>query len=541
MRIFKWSPCVLAVIVLMNYAHASQVSGMVYHDKNLNGMHDEGEPGIPDVALSNGEAVVVTDATGRYIIDVPDPGIVFLIKPQGWMPPMDPVTGSPQFYYLHRAEGSPPLKYGGIRPTGPLPEQVNFALHPQDEKGPVRMLVLGDTQPRDFTEVHYFAQDMVAEVAGMDFNFGFTLGDNVFDDLSVFEPLVHAVGKMGVPWHYVPGNHDMDFDAPTWEQAFETFQQWLGPSYYAFAVNNVHVFVLNNIRLKVGEGNYHAELGDVQRAFIRNYLDLVPRDAFVLFLMHIPIMDLADKAAFFELIAPYSNCISFSAHWHRHQHFFLGPDDGWPGEKPHHHVVQGTACGAWYRGFHDAVGIPEAVQADGSPKGYGILTVDGTNYDLLYRATRRPETYQMDIHAPREVAPGIDAQGRQVVVNFFNGTRHCSLEMRLNDGPWQSMEQFEGKAPYYLELTERQNEFVKLVAQGRGIEELDDQIIRLIETQFRPAIGYGMPGPADTNHLWRATLPETFEAGYNLIEVRAKDMFGREHHARRYAYFNATP
>jgi hypothetical protein len=33
-----------------------------------------------------------------------------------------------QFFYHHLPEGSPELKYGGIAPTGALPDKVNFPL-----------------------------------------------------------------------------------------------------------------------------------------------------------------------------------------------------------------------------------------------------------------------------------------------------------------------------------------------------------------------------------------------------------------------------
>ena len=532
MRRLLLSVAVLAVAIS---AGAAEVSGTVFHDMNGNGLWDDGEPGIAEVAVSNGEQVVLTDGQGRYSLEVRDPGIVFLIKPSGWMTPVDPVKNTPNFYYLHREDGSPQLRFGGVPPTGPLPESINFPLVPQDETGPVRILVLGDPQPRDVQEVHYLVQDLVAEVAGMEAAFGVSLGDNVFDELSVFEPLSHGLGRIGLPWHYVPGNHDMDFDAPTWEQAFETFQYQLGPSYYALAIGDVHIFSLNNIRLHVGERKYHAELGEQQRAFIGNYLKRVPREHLVLFLMHIPVMGMEDRDAFFDVIKDHPNSVSLSSHWHRHQHFFLGPDDGWHGEKPHHHIVQGTACGAWYRGYYDATGIPEAVMADGTPKGYAILTVEDGNYDLAYKATRRPASYQMDIHAPAEVSRNTQEQ-HEVIVNFFNGSERCRLEMRLNGGPWTAMEQFTGKAPFYLELYARQQLFVRLVAEGRELEELDDATARAIEAQFRPVIGRGIPDPADTNHLWRAMLPDGLTVGYNLVEVRAHDMFGRVHEARRYVY-----
>ncbi len=256
-----------------------------------------------------------------------------------------------------------------------------------------------------------------------------------------------------------------------------------------------------------------------------------------MFLMHIPIMEFRDRAALFECVSPFPHTLSLSAHRHRHEHFFIDETEDWTGVEPHHHIVHGTACGSWYRGPRNAVGIPEAVMADGTPKGYSILTIDDNAYSMEYRASKRPADYQMDIHAPNRLSRA-QASKQQVTVNFFNGTPRCSVEMRLNNGPWIPMEQYTGQAPFYQELLDRQNLFLQLVAGMQNIDPADEKAIKRIEEQFRPAIGRGMPGIDDTPHLWRALLPETDHVGFAVIEAQAKDMFGRTHKATRCLYLD---
>jgi len=350
----------------------------------------------------------------------------------------------------------------------------------------------------------------------------------------MYKPMAQATGMIGIPWYYVPGNHDMDEDVPTRQHNYDSFKAFFGPSYYAFAYADTHVFVLNNIRWDVKEREYHGEFGERQLNFLANYLKHVPKDHFLIFTMHIPVMSIVDKDKFFSLFTEYPNAISLSAHWHRHQQYLLGKEDGWQGEKPHHHVVHGTACGSWYRGHYDAVGIPRAVMDDGTPKGYSIITVaENGKYNMVYHATRRPANYQMDIYAPASVESDA-VEGTEVIVNFFNGTPKCELEMRLNDGIWLPMERFTGKAPFYLELYERQELFLRKVAGLRGLADADERTIRKIEDEFRPVMGRGQPDPADTGHLWRAKLTGGANTGYNTIEVRATDMFGNTHEAVRY-------
>ena len=51
--------------------------------------------------------VRITDADGRYVLPLPDEATIFVVKPAGYMPPVDPVPQSPRFYRLHQPKGSP--------------------------------------------------------------------------------------------------------------------------------------------------------------------------------------------------------------------------------------------------------------------------------------------------------------------------------------------------------------------------------------------------------------------------------------------------
>ncbi|MCS6777909.1 MAG: hypothetical protein NZ557_15395, partial [Chthonomonadaceae bacterium] len=201
-------PGALAVHQQSGYA-----SGVVFHDRNRNGVRDTGEPGVPGVRVSNQRDVVVTDPEGRYRIPVGDDTILFVIKPRGWMTPTSD-TRLPRFYYIHKPAGSPShLRYPGVAPTGPLPASVDFPLYPQREPNRFRVLLFGDTQPRNQQEIDYIAHDVVEGLIGFKAAFGITLGDILFDDLSLFDSLNRTIGLIGIPWYNVLGNHDMNFDA----------------------------------------------------------------------------------------------------------------------------------------------------------------------------------------------------------------------------------------------------------------------------------------------------------------------------------------
>jgi hypothetical protein len=537
MRIARigWVLALAAGLALASVAGAlpQTATGVVFHDKNGNGVRDAGEPGLSKIPVSNGMDVVLTDAQGRYTLTVDDWTTLFVIKPSGWKTAVDPANNVPQFFYVHRPQGSPEVKYGGVAATGALPDSVDFALEKQREPKKFRVLCLGDTQPRNQTEVDYQSQELVAEVAGIDAAFGMTLGDLVFDDLSVLEPMAASIGMIGIPWRHVIGNHDIDFDAPERRLTAETYQRVFGPDYYAFNYGQVHFIVLNNIFWDVEARRYHAELGDAQLTFIENNLRHVPQDRLIVLMMHIPLMEIRDKDRLFALLQDFPNTFSLSAHWHRQEHFFLDGEQGWPGAEPHHHLVKGTACGSWWTGQFDPLGVPHATMADGTPRGYSVITFDGTDYSQEYKVMRRPAEYQMNIHAPNVVAAA-DAASAAVVVNVFFGSERSTVDMRLGDsGPWIPMQQVTGQDPFYVEMYDRQVQLLTRIARDRGIEQVTDDILRDIGRDYMAINGRTSPVPRDTGHLWTASLPPDPPPGSHFIHVRTTDMYGQTHTDRR--------
>ena len=69
----------------------------------------------------------------------------------------------------------------------------------------------------DLGQWHATAQYLVrrpAPLLGAGAAFGMTLGDLAFDDLSIYPRLNRMVGRLGVPWWTIGGNHDLDYEAP---------------------------------------------------------------------------------------------------------------------------------------------------------------------------------------------------------------------------------------------------------------------------------------------------------------------------------------
>ncbi len=129
----------------MSRSSRQSATGVVFHDRNMDGIHQpRTEPGIPGVAVSNGREVVLTDATGRYELPVRDDMTIFVTKPHDWAVPLDE-NNIPQMAYHHKPAGSPPLRFGGLPPTGPLPAAINFPMVPVRPTTDFSCVVMGDT------------------------------------------------------------------------------------------------------------------------------------------------------------------------------------------------------------------------------------------------------------------------------------------------------------------------------------------------------------------------------------------------------------
>lgn len=499
-------PFVLASGFLLLAARSEEAKGLVYHDANGNGVRDPGEAGLPGVAVSNQREVVTTDAEGRWKLPVTDDTIFFVVKPSGWMTPLDEFQ-IPRFYYIHKPKGSPAnFRYPGVAPTGPLPESIDFALRPAEEPTRFKAVFFGDPQPNSIEQVDYIADDVIAELVGTDAKFGVTLGDIMFDRLELFEPSKANVALVGIPWYNVIGNHDLNFDSPGDADSDETFHRHFGPNYYSFDYGPVHFIALDDVewgrRNAEGRTTYVGGLDERQLAFVRNDLALVPEEKLVVLMMHIPLTEMENRTELYRIVEsrPYSLSISGHTHWHAHQ--FIDASDGWRGAKPHHHIVNVTVCGTWWKGEKDERGIPHATMRDGAPNGYSIVTFDGTSHVLDFKAARQPADYQFHIHAPNEVAAA-EAGATPLHVNVFNGSKDSAVRMRVGkDGAWIGLEKVLEPDPHYVATRDR-------------------------EMAARPEAKNHLNAPILSDHLWKTFLPSGLSAGTHLIEVEATDAYGR--------------
>lgn len=492
-------------------------SGVVFHDRNGNGVRDRFEFGIRKVPVSNGRDVVLTDWRGRYRLPVSEDAIVFVAKPGGWATPLD-ANGIPRFYYIHKPEGSPPdLAYPGVAPTGPLPDRIDFPLHRQREPRSFQVLVFGDTQPSTIHELDLLGHDVVEEVIGTPASFGISLGDLVGDDLALLDPLNQMLGRIGIPWYNVMGNHDVNLRARSDQSSDETFERIYGPSTYAFSYADVHFIVLDDVVYEGARGEertpgaYAGGLSQRQLQFVENYLATVPRDRLVVLAMHIPFdsppYSVPEYPELLALLEDRPHTLSLAAHMHFQESQFYGS---------HHHLIHATTSGSWWLGAEDEVGIPHATMRCGAPNGYSIIDFDGNDYSIRFKAARRPADHQMNVFAPESATTG-EAGATEVIVNVFAGSERTRVEMRLgSDARWTPLRREAREDPYYLRAIER-------------------DLLR------NPRPRFFLPPAIPSPHVWVGTLPDDPPPGVQTLEVRATDMYGQTFRAYRLIRIEGGP
>jgi hypothetical protein len=479
------------------FGDPGSAQGFVFEDRNGNGVRDEGEPGVPNVRVSDQRSVTATDRQGRWALPEHDEAIYFVVKPRGYRTSVSD-NNLPLFYYIHKTTPSLALEGPTVRPTGPLPESIDFPLTRQSEPDRFEAIFMGDPQPRNLEEVDFLTHDVLEELVGTPAAFAVVLGDISFDNKETYLPYNRATGRVGIPFYNVPGNHDANYDGLDPVQHYDTWRTIYGPPYYSFDYGPVHFIVLADVIFPEQGSRYVAGLGEEQLAWIEEDLAHVPAETLVVISMHIPMgpaEQIPDFGRLYELLSGHPHTLSFSAHSHTVMQGFVNSEEhGWPGAEPHHHIVAGASCGRWWGGNRDEVDIPNASGSDGVPNGYFVMTFDGNQYSARYKAARRPADYQMEVQAPDEVARA-QLSETPVLVNFFAGNERSVVEMTVGDsGQWVPMEFSPQIDPLYARVVERES--------GQGA-----------------SVAY---------HIWEGLLPSDLPIGGHLIRIRATDMYGQE-------------
>ncbi len=518
-------------------AGGATVAGQVFEDRDGSGLASAANPGVANVLVSNGRDVVATGPDGRYTLPLPDEATIFVIKPAGFMPPLDPLTNLPRFYRHHQPKGSPAslnLTFEGLAPTGPMPASLDFALKRQDEPNAFDVVMVTDPQPESEAEVDFIREDLIEALAGTQAKFGLTAGDIMFDDLSLYPRLNAIMGTIGLPWWNIGGNHDLNFEAPDRAYSRETYKRFFGPNYYAFFYGQALFLMLDDVdylgpnpaKPRVS-GKYEGRLDEAQLEFIRGVLAQTPPDTLVVAVLHIPIrtyldddtyQNLVNREALFRLLEGRKYTVSFAGHTHTTEHHYFGAADGWNGAEPHHHHVLTALSGSWWSGPFDHRGVAAADSRDGTPNGFHILSIDGASYATRFVPAKEPNGRQMRLSiesrfhgASKDTDPAFRQEqvlgspipsaalyASTLIANVFDGGDKTRVTMTIGDRPPAPMTRESRPDPFVEEV------FARNAATKKYWVTADN-----------------------CSHLWIARLPADLKPGAYRVVVEAVDEYGR--------------
>ena len=526
--------------------YAETARGIVFEDTNGDGQRDAGEPGVPGAVVSNGREVVRTDADGAYRLPIKPGMILFVTKPADYRVPLDG-DNLPRFFYIYAPDGTPDelgLRYRGIEPSGSLPESIDFPLQQTERQDRFKAIWFADPQPQTEAEIDYVRDDVVAEVIGTEAAFGITVGDIMYDDLSLLPRYNRIVAQVGVPWYNVPGNHELNFLAPNDRYSLETFKRTFGPPYYSFDYGQVHFVVIDDVHYlgsnagrsqpnPRGRGNYEGRIDGDQLEWIVNDLRQVDAEKLVVFAMHIPLRsfntpesasrNVLDVEPFLNAIEHREHALVLHGHMHTAEHHYLGAELGYDRPEPLHQQIIATVSGSWWSGPLDERGIPVTEQRDGTPNGWYVMHVDGTDVRMEFRPAGKPRDFQLRItldpwfwrhreDGARRYAPGELIRGRitvdqvpstDIAVNLFNGGPRSTVTYRIGDREAVAMEHTRRVDPFVEDLFIHHGETMK----------------SWVSTE-------------PSSHVFVAPLPDDLGPGVHTIEVEAQDDWGQRHRSR---------
>ncbi|MEL7588069.1 MAG: calcineurin-like phosphoesterase C-terminal domain-containing protein [Prolixibacteraceae bacterium] len=476
----------LTVWLLSAFAQNPDVKlrGLVFLDKNKNGLKDQGEKGIKGVPVSNGDTIVLSGGTGLFSISATPGNSIFPILPSGFRISNSPVQNA-RFFSVP----------GGQHPAQP----VCFPLTKDLQTDHFKIGAVGDLQVSDQEEVSYACQTVIPELSDRkDLHFNIFLGDLVNERMDLLKDV--SVMLSGLPrntWT-VFGNHDRDVHATNQDSTFNAF---FGATHYAFNYGKVHFIVLNNI-CSDGGRQYEGRLSDRQLRFIQNDLSLVPSNRLVVICQHIPLVHLKNKDQLIALLQNRKQVLALSGHTHQVSRHFPAQNVT--------ELVAGASCGNWWLGEKDWQGIPSALMQCGSPRNYFVIEFKGAEFQFSFKGIGLDESRQMDIlvNGPDTIdheADGLNGmEEHAVVANIYGGSDSTMVRMQVNEGRWTEMKKASLISPNVS----------RLIALNK---------IKAYPTKFsKRAALRKTPSP----HIWIGNLPADLQKGIHQIKIEASDRYG---------------
>ena len=414
--------------------------------------------GVENVVVSDGAEVTVTNEKGIYQLKSAKKwGYVFISVPSGYEVPSVGVL--PQF---HRA----------LKNSADVVERADFKLEKVDGQDSYKIFMLGDMHLANRTgDLGQFAQftsdltDYMTRHKGKKM-YALTLGDMTWDlywysNSYYFPQYLNTVNSQikNLQIFHTMGNHDNDFQTRSDYDAAVKYVDQICPTYYSFNIGKVHYVVMDDIDCSSYDGstsrNYVKSLSAEQLDWLAKDLSYVAKTTPVVVAMHAQVFypttsgfkidhDPVNTLRLFDILDGYT--VRFVT-GHTHKLFNVTPDAPIVDGNNFREYNSGSVCASWWWSGNLTPGIH--IGTDGTPGGYGIWDVTGTDFQCLYKSTGWPEEYQFrsydlnNVHFSMADVPlmpsDISASVKNAYMQYVNAyPQNNDNEVLINIWNWNS-------------------------------------------------------------------------------------------------------
>ena len=414
--------------------------------------------GVENVVVSDGAEVTVTNEKGIYQLKSAKKwGYVFISVPSGYEVPSVGVL--PQF---HRA----------LKNSADVVERADFKLEKVDGQDSYKIFMLGDMHLANRTgDLGQFAQftsdltDYMTRHKGEKM-YALTLGDMTWDlywysNSYYFPQYLNTINSQikNLQIFHTMGNHDNDFQTRSDYDAAVKYVDQICPTYYSFNIGKVHYVVMDDIDCSSYDGtesrNYVKSLSAEQLDWLAKDLSHVAKTTPVVVAMHAQVFypttsgfkidhDQVNTLRLFDILDGYT--VRFVT-GHTHKLFNVTPDAPIVDGHNFREYNSGSVCASWWWSGNLTPGIH--IGTDGTPGGYGIWDVTGTDFHCLYKSTGWPEEYQFrsydlnNVHFSMADVPlmpsDISASVKNAYMQYVNAyPQNNDNEVLINIWNWNS-------------------------------------------------------------------------------------------------------
>lgn len=365
-------------------------------------VHSQGK-GIPNVVVSDGEEFAKTDENGIYYLpSAKKNGHVFISVPSNYEVKIE--NSIPQFYKnLTSNSSQTEIKDFELFPVNNENHIVAFLAdsHLANRNDDLKQFKEGFLQDVNDTYQSYKAQNKKF--------YAFTLGDQSwdaywYDNNFKLKEYLNQIKDIEFPVYNTIGNHDYDpyIGANDW-LAEANYRNIMGPTYYSINIGKVHYIVLDNV-VYTNNGASPGIMGDrdYNNLVTANQIDWLKKDLAyitdkntpIVLAMHVPLyVNPTSSGSYYtqngqqviDALAGFKNVKVMSGHTHINYRVSKQ-------EAISEFNIGAISATWWWTGR--AGYANNHICRDGSPGGYGIWEIEGTNQKMYYKGIGLSRDYQ---------------------------------------------------------------------------------------------------------------------------------------------------